>query len=145
MSAEHQAGLGVCRATQHFDDGTSKHKEMLIFHCFTACYVFNKEEALAFFRKNPCNPLRNERQNEIKSAVILSYLCNQRAIGPFITHCQHKNSLHPSRRMAWKIFRHGVAVFFPSGCRSQTPYRTKRHEYKKILQISENNSVFILL
>ena len=34
---------------------------------------------------------------------------------------------------------------FPSGCRSQTPYHTKRHEYKKILQISENKSVFILL
>ena len=27
VSAEHQAGLGVCRATQHFDDGTSKCKE----------------------------------------------------------------------------------------------------------------------
>ena len=26
VSAEHQAGLGVCRATQHFDDGTSKCK-----------------------------------------------------------------------------------------------------------------------
>jgi hypothetical protein len=47
--------------------------------------------------------------------------------------------------MAWKIFRHGEAVFFPSGCRSQTPYSTKASEYKKILQISENNSVFILL
>ena len=52
VSAEHQAGLGVCRATQHFDDGTSKHKEMLLFHCFTACYVFNKEETLAFSAKN---------------------------------------------------------------------------------------------
>jgi hypothetical protein len=56
-----------------------------------------------------------------------------------------KISLHPYRRMAWKIFRHGEAVFFPSGCRSQTPYSTKASEYKKILQISENNSVFILL
>ena len=56
-----------------------------------------------------------------------------------------KNSSHPSRRMAWKILRHGVAVFFLSGCRSQTPYSTKASEYKKILQISENNSVFILL
>ena len=52
--------------------------------------------------------------------------------------------LHPARRMAWKNLRHGVAVFFPSGCRSQTPYRTKARGYKKILQISENNSVFIL-
>ena len=25
-----------------------------------------------------------------------------------------KNSSHPSRRMAWKILRHGVAVFFLS-------------------------------
>ena len=60
-------------------------------------------------------------------------------------HNSHQKSLHPSRRMAWKILRHGVAVFFPSGCRSQTPYSTKAREYKKILQISENNSVFILL
>ena len=56
-----------------------------------------------------------------------------------------KNSLHPSRRMAWKNLRHGVAVFFLSGCRSQTPYRTKARGYKKILQISENKLVFILL
>jgi hypothetical protein len=56
-----------------------------------------------------------------------------------------KISLHPYRRMAWKNLRHGVAVFFSSGCRSQTPYSTKASEYKKILQISENNSVFILL
>ena len=98
VSAEHQAGLGVCRATQHFDDGTSKSK---------ICGVLAENDA-----------------------------CDGG---------QHKKSLHPSRRMAWKILRHGVAVFFPSGCRSQTPYRTKRHEYKKILQISENNSVFILL
>ena len=40
--------------------------------------------------------------------------------------------------------RHGEAVFFLSGCRSQTPYSTKASEYKKILQISKNNSVFIL-
>ena len=95
VSAEHQAGLGVCRATQHFDDGTSKYKEILLFHCFTTCYVFDKEETLAFFRKNPCNPLRNERQNEIKSAVILSYLRNQRAIGPFITHCHQQKFFTP--------------------------------------------------
>jgi hypothetical protein len=47
--------------------------------------------------------------------------------------------------MAWENLRHGEAVFFLSGCRSQTPYSTKASEYKKILQISENNSVFILL
>ena len=28
---------------------------MLLFHCFTTCYVFNKEETLAFFRKKTCN------------------------------------------------------------------------------------------
>ena len=61
-----------------------------------------------------------------------------------LTAATSKKSLHPSRRMAWEILRHGVAVFSPSGCRSQTPYHTKRYEYKKILQISENNSVFIL-
>ena len=45
--------------------GHQNTKKMLLFHCFTACYVFDKGETLAFFRKNPCNPLRNERQNEI--------------------------------------------------------------------------------
>ena len=85
-----------------------------------------------------------ERTRTRKSRGHQPYPRNQRAIEPLITHCQHKNSLHPSRRMAWEILRHGEAVFFPSGCRSQTPYSKKASEYKKILQISENNSVFIL-
>ena len=29
---------------------------MLLFHCFTTCYVFGKEETLAFCRKKTCNP-----------------------------------------------------------------------------------------
>ena len=29
---------------------------MLLFHCFTARYIFGKEETLAFFRKKTCNP-----------------------------------------------------------------------------------------
>ena len=134
--------------------GHQNTKKMLLFHCFTARYVFCKEETLAFFRKKPAILSQNsrltanfricERTRTRKSRGHQPYPRNRRAIGPFITHCQHKISLHPSRRMAWKNFRHGVAVFFPSGCRSQTPHCTKKHEYKKILQISENNSVFIL-
>ena len=90
VSAEHQAGLGVCRATQHFDDGTSKCK-----------------------------------------------ICGVLAENVAFDGGHQKKSLHPSRRMARKNLRHGEAVFFLSGCRSQTPYSKKASEYKKILQISE--------
>ena len=129
---------------------------MLLFYCFTTCYVFNKEETLAFFRKKNCNSepklsLNRKFQDlwadkdKKKLAVILSYLRNQRAIGPLITHCRSNFLLHPSRRMAWKILRHGVDVNFPS------PRKKTRHSPPnlpvpiKFYKISKNISVFILL
>ena len=61
-----------------------------------------------------------------------------------LTAATSKNSLHPSRRMAWKILRHGVAGNFPS------PRKKTRHSSPnppvpiKFYKISENNSIFIL-
>ena len=89
----------LCRATQHFDDGTSKCK---------ICGVLAENDA-------------------------------------FDGGHQHKNSLHPSRRMAWEILRHGVAVFFLS------PRKKTRHSSPnptipiKFYKISKNISIFILL
>ena len=75
----------------------------------------------------------------------LSYLRYLRAIEPLITHCQHKNSLHPSRRMAWKIFRHGEARNFPSPRKKTRQSWTNKHVPIKFYKISKNISVFILL
>ena len=96
---------GVCRATQHFDDGTSKHKEMLLFHCFTACYVFGKEETLAFSAKIPAILSQNsrftanfricERTRTRKSRGHQPYPRNRRAIGSFITHCHQQKIFTP--------------------------------------------------
>ncbi|MBQ2457442.1 MAG: hypothetical protein II275_04730 [Bacteroidaceae bacterium] len=56
-----------------------------------------------------------------------------------------KNSLHPSRRMAWKNLRHGVAVFFLSA-RKKTRHSSPNLPIPiNFYKISENNSVFILL
>ena len=133
-----------------------KHKKNIVISlshnvlCFLA-----KKETLAFLRKKTSNPepklpLNRKFQDlwadkdKKKLAVILSYLRNQRAIRPLITHCQHKNSLHPSRRMAWEILRHGVARNFPS------PRKKTRHSSPNLpvpiifYKISKNKSVFIL-
>ena len=108
---------GLCRATQHFDDGTSK---------------------------SP-NPLRDERQrrnrNLRKSVVSALSACHW----TLITHCQHKKSLHPSRRMAWKILRHGVAVNFLSPRKKTQQSLRNKHVPINFYKISKNNSVFILL
>ena len=45
-----------------------------------------------------------------------------------------KNSLHPSRRMAWKIFRHGEAVFFLSPRKKNKAFITESPRSNKILQ-----------
>ena len=62
-----------------------------------------------------------------------------------LTAATRKNSLHPSRRMAWENLRHGVAVFFLS------PRKKTRHSSPnptipiKFYKISKNISIFILL
>ena len=83
-----------------------------------------KKKPLLFSAKNPAILSQNsrltanfricERTRTRKSRGHQPYPRNRRAIGPFITHCLHKKSLHPYRRMAWKILRHGVAVNFLS-------------------------------
>ena len=45
-----------------------------------------------------------------------------------------KNSLHPSRRMAWKNLRHGVAVNFLSPRKKNTAVLNKQARSNKILQ-----------
>ena len=135
--------------------GHQNTKKMLLFHCFTARYVFCKEETLAFFRKKPAILSQNsrltanfricERTRTRKSRGHQPYPRNRRAIGPFITHCLHKNSLHPSRRMAWKNFRHGEAVNFLSPRKKTRQSLTNKHVPIKFYKISKNNYVFILL
>ena len=56
-----------------------------------------------------------------------------------------KKSLHPSRRMAWEILRHGVAVFFLSPRKKTQQSLTNRYVPIKFYKISKNISVFILL
>ena len=64
---------------------------------------------------------------------------------PLGKHSPHQKSLHPSRRMAWKKLRHGVARNFPS------PRKKTRHSPPNppvpinFYKISKNISVFILL
>ena len=114
-----------------------------------------KKKPLLFAAKTPAILSQNsrltanfricERTRTRKSRGHQPYPRNQRAIGPFITHCQHKNSLHPYRRMAWKILRHGEAVFFLSPRKKTRQSLTNKHVPIKFYKISKNNSVFILL
>ena len=64
---------------------------------------------------------------------------------PLGKHSPHQKSLHPSRRMAWKKLRHGVAVNFPSPRKKTEQSLTNKHVPIKFYKISKNISVFILL
>ena len=64
---------------------------------------------------------------------------------PLGKHSTHQKSLHPSRRMAWKKLRHGVAVNFPSPRKKKQQSLTNKHVPIKFYKIIKNNSIFILL
>ena len=53
---------------------------------------------------------------------------------PLGKHSPHQKSLHPSRRMAWKKLRHGVAVNFLSPRKKNTAVLDKQVRSNKILQ-----------
>ena len=89
---------------------------------------------------------RSEMLNKVyKSVGIPRIGAINRDIEQPVTHCQHKISLHLSRRMAWKNLRHGEAVNFLSPRKKTQQSWTNKHVPIKFYKISENNSVFILL
>ena len=130
---------------EHKNTKTQRNVAISLFHnmlCFG-----KKKEALAFCRKKTCNPepklLLNRKFQDLRAdkdkkrlAVISRFCIIGVTLGRSLRIASTKILLHPSKRMAWKILRHGVAEFFSFGCRSQTPYYTKINEYKKFLQIS---------
>ena len=62
------------------------------------------------------------------------------ALPPLGKHNSHQKSLHPYRRMAWKILRHGEAVNFPSPHKKTRQSLTNKHVPIKFYKISKNNS-----
>ena len=156
MSAESSL-LELCRATQHFDDGTSKCKGTV-----------KREDSQIYLRKTEreflrwWNIIKNAKewaQNtklawgyaERRSISMMGHqntkskICGVLAENDAIDGGHQQKSLHPSRRMTWKKLRHGVAVFFLSP-RKKTQHSSPNHPIPiNFYKISKNNSVFILL
>jgi hypothetical protein len=58
---------------------------------------------------------------------------------PLGKHSPHQKSLHPSRRMAWKKLRHGVAVNFLTPRKKTRQSLTNKYVPVKFYKISKNN------
>ena len=82
---------------------------------------------------------RSEMLNKVyKSAAILRIGAISRDIEQPVTHCQHKISLHLSRRMAWKNLRHGEAVNFLSPRKNIEQSLTSKCVLIKFYKISKD-------
>ena len=112
---------GLCRATQHFDDGMSK------------CKGVNAEHQAGL------GVMPSDAAEICRICVISVPLDHSQRIA------RSNFLLHPSRRMAWKILRHGVAVNFLSPRKKTQQSLTNKYVPIKFYKISKNNSVFILL
>ena len=141
-----QVLLELCRASQHFDDGTSKCKGTV-----------KREDSQIYLRKTEREFLRwwNIKIPEsfegwtTKTEQESAEICRICAICVPLGHSQRiastKNLLHPNRRMAWKILQHGVAVNFLSPRKKTQQSLRNKHVPINFYKISKNNSVFILL
>ena len=58
---------------------------------------------------------------------------------PLGKHSPHQKSLHPSRRMAWKKLRHGVAVNILTLRKKTRQSLTNKYVPIKFYKISKNN------
>ena len=88
VSAEHQAGLGVCRATQHFDDGTSKCK---------ICGVLVENDAFdGGHQKNSLHPYRRMAWKNLRHGVAVFFLSPRKKT-------KHSSPNHPVPINFYKI------------------------------------------
>ena len=124
-------GMPSDAAFRWWDIKTQRNVAISLFHS-TLC--FWKRRNPCFFRKKTCNPLRNEQQNGIEICGNLSYLRNQRAIGPFITHCHQQKIFTPLQAHGMENISAWRGRKFSLATQKNTAILDKQARSNKILQ-----------